>query len=451
MITLYINEGCGTCNLIEDFLKLHNVEFKKVSITSEKCPNNILNSDTFPILDIDGELLYSPDLQSLNKKLSLKLPVHNKVYLDYAATTPVYEESLNEMIRVYKYYYGNPSSGHSIGFKSHNLLNQIRLNISKILDCKPSEIIFTSSGSESNNLALKGIAFANKGKGNHIIVSSIEHKSILNSCMFLKTCGFQISYAPVDKKGNVNIDWIKENITNKTILISVMYANNELGTIQNISEINQIAKEKNIIFHTDAVQYIGHKHFSFNKLGIDAASLSSHKFYGPKGSGILICKESVDILPIISGGAQENNNRAGTENVASIMGMYISLNQTINKMKTNEIIIKELRQYLIDKILKYIPDAHINGNQHNSLYNIINITLPSAYYDVGTLLDFYNICVSKGSACLLSNQSHVLSNIGLTDIEIKNTIRISLSAYTTYDDLNYLVKTLLRIIAKKKD
>lgn len=326
--------------------------------------------------------------------------MNNIIYADHCATTKMKDEVLKEMLPFLSNDYGNASSLYSIGRKAKETIDSCKQKIAKILNCKPTELYFTSGGSESDNMILKGIARKNKAKGKHIITTKIEHLAILNTCKELETEGFEITYLNVDNTGMINLNELKNNIRADTILISVMFANNEIGTIEPIEEISQIAKENNIYFHTDAVQAIGNIEIDVQKLNIDALSLSAHKFYGPKGIGLAYIKENINFIPLICGGHQEFGMRAGTENIASIVGLTKALElATINIEEYNKKLLY-LREILLTNIFENIHYVKLNGPRDNRLPGNINISFLGV--DAASLLlmlDMKGICVSTGSAC----------------------------------------------------
>ena len=379
----------------------------------------------------------------------------NKIrYFDHSATTYVKEEVIKEMIPYFGIEYGNPSSMYSLGRRANRAKEEARKKVASAINCKPEEIYFTACGSESDNLALKGIAYANKYKGNHIITSKIEHHAVLNTCKTLEKEGFRVTYLDVDKDGLINIENLKNSITDSTILISIMFANNEIGTIEPIEEIGKIAKMNNIIFHTDAVQAIGNIKIDVNKLNIDSLSMSAHKFYGPKGVGALYVKTGIDFKKIQDGGHQEKDKRAGTENVAGIVGLGKAI-QIANKNldKYNERL-KLLREYLISQIEIKIPDVKINGHRTKRLPGNVNVSFRGI--DAGELLlnlDEKGICASAGSACSTGNPnpSHVLTSIGLPGDLSNGALRITLGEENTKEDINFLVENLVEIVKKLRN
>ena len=369
-------------------------------------------------------------------------------YFDHAATTAVAEEVKKEMLPYFCENYGNASSLYDLGKKSKEAINIARGKVARAINAKPEEIYFTSCGTESDNLSLKGIAKAYRKKGNHIITSVIEHPAILNSCKSLENEGVRVTYLNVDKNGFINLQDLKNAINKDTILISIMMANNEIGTIEPIEEISKIAHQNNIIFHTDAVQAIGNIKIDVRKMGIDALSMSAHKFYGPKGVGALYINENVKFIPIQDGGHQEFDKRAGTENVAGIVGLGKAIEIANNEILDYNKKLLDLRKYFLQRI-KIIPYIQINGDLENRLSGNINISfLFTNNKDIITELNKKGICVSAGSACSSGEirTSHVLSAIGLSEGIARGTIRITLGKENTKEDIDYLVDSLEEII-----
>lgn len=373
----------------------------------------------------------------------------NLVYLDHAATTPVKEEVLKEMLLYFSTNYGNASSIYSIGRRSKKAIEIAREKVAKSIGCNEQEIYFTSCGSESDNLAIKGVARANIKKGKHIITSKIEHPAVLNTCKSLENDGYEVTYLNVDKKGFVDLEQLKNSINEETILVTIMFANNEIGTIQNVKEISEIAHKKNAIFHTDAVQAVGNIKIDVNELGIDLLSMSAHKFYGPKGVGALYVKDGVEFTKIQDGGSQENNKRAGTQNVPGIVGLGKAIEiATLNLENYNSKLLK-LRNYFISEITKKYEEVIINGDLKNRLPGNINISFPDIDgKELLMKLDSKNICVSTGSACSSGHikTSHVLTAIGATRRYAGGALRITLGEQNTVEDIEYLIETLGRII-----
>lgn len=367
-------------------------------------------------------------------------------YFDNAATTKVKEEVLNEMLPYYSIQYGNPSSLYTIGRYTKRAIEKARKQVANLINCNSNEIYFTGSGTESDNTALKGIAYANKVKGNHIITSKIEHPAILNTCRTLEKQGFKVSYINVDKDGIINIQELINSITKDTILISVMFANNEIGTIEPIEKISAIAKKYNIIFHTDAVQAAGNVPIDVKSLGIDLLSLSGHKINGPKGVGALYVKTGINFDRIMDGGGQEKKKRSGTENVAGIVGLgkAAEISQKNIQKHINKLL--DLREYFIKQIEEKIPEAKLNGSREDRLPGNTNFSFKNV--DGQTLLlklDEKGICVSSGSACSSgnSNPSHVLVAIGASKEWAKGTIRVTFGEENTKEEIDYLVENII--------
>lgn len=373
----------------------------------------------------------------------------NVIYFDHAATTPVKEEVLNEMLPYFSINYGNPSAGYSIGRRNKKAIDTARLKVARAIGCSEKEIYFTSSGSESDNLAIKGVAKANIKRGNHIITSKIEHPAVLNTCKCLEEDGYKVSYINVDENGFVDLEELKNSIQDDTILISIMFANNEIGTIQPIKEISKIAKEANIIFHTDCVQAIGNIKIDVEDLGIDLLSMSAHKFYGPKGVGALYVRSGIDFQKIQDGGHQERNKRAGTENVAGIVGLGRAIElANINLENYNSKLLK-LRNYFVREITSRYENIKINGDLKRRLPGNINFSLPNIDGEELLLkLDSQGICASAGSACSSGSTepSHVLMAIGLDRKYIDGSLRITFGEQNNIDEVRYLLDTIGRII-----
>lgn len=375
------------------------------------------------------------------------------VYLDNSATTKMDERVLEEMLPYLKEDYGNASSLYSLGRKSKKAIEDSREKVATILNCRPDEIYFTSGGSESDNTAIKGIARANRKKGNHIITSKIEHLAVLDTCKELEKEGFEVTYLDVDSKGKVNIEELKKAIRKDTILISIMYANNEIGTIQDISEIGRIARENNVYFHTDAVQAVGNLDIDVQAQNIDSLSLSGHKFYGPKGIGVLYVRKNVKFNKFIAGGHQERNKRAGTENVANIVGLSKALEISYNELKEHREKILYLRNYYEEKVKKNIDNIIINGDEKNRLPGNSNISFIGVNgQDLLLNLDMIGICVSSGSACTSGSidASHVLIALGVKEEVAKSSIRVSIGKYNTKEEIDYLVENLIEIVKRQR-
>lgn len=375
-------------------------------------------------------------------------------YFDHSATTPTDKRVLEKIIPYFSESYGNPSSIYTLGKINKEIINIYRNKIANILNCKPNEIYFTSGGSESDNLIIKGIAYANRRRGNHIITTSIEHPAVLNTCKTLEKNGFRISYIRPKPNGIIDEKDILRNINQNTVLISVMYANNEIGTIQPIKEVGEIAKKYNIFFHTDAVQAAGNIEINVRRDNIGALSLSSHKFYGPKGIGVAYINENIPFMRIQDGGHQEKDKRAGTENVPGIVGTGEALEIANKEMKYNNYKIQNMRNYYISEVKKRIPNIKINGDLEKRLPGNANIS----FYGINgkklvEALDEKGICASSGSACSagLINPSHVLLSIGVPENLAKSGLRITIGKENTIEDINYLVDNLENIIKKMRN
>lgn len=370
-------------------------------------------------------------------------------YFDNAATTKVKEEVLKEMFPYFSVEYGNPSSMYSIGRSSRRAIETARKRVAELINCKPKEIYFTSCGSESDNMALKGIAYANKEKGNHIITSKIEHPAILNSCKTLEKQGYRITYLNVDEEGNIDISELENSINEDTILISIMFANNEIGTIEPIEQISKIAKKHNIIFHTDAVQACGNIKIEVKDMGIDMLSLSGHKINAPKGVGALYVREGIEFDRFLDGGHQEKNKRAGTENVAEIVGLGKACEIAKNNLELHTKKLKELRDFYINQVEEKIENIKLNGPRDNRLPGNANISFKGVNGSELLLkLDEKGICASAGSACSTgsSSPSHVLTSIGLDSKMAEGTLRVSFGEENSKEDVEYLVENLKNIV-----
>lgn len=376
------------------------------------------------------------------------------VYFDNAATTKLDKNVLESMLPYLTDSYGNPSSIYKLAQENRIAIENARSSIASIFNAKPNEIYFTSGGTESDNWALKCIAQAYQKKGKHIITSSIEHHAVLHSCKYLETQGFRVTYLPVDKDGLIDLEKLKENICDDTILISIIFANNEIGTIQPIEEIGEIAHEHNIIFHTDAVQAVGSVAIDVEKMNIDAMSLSAHKFYGPKGIGALYLRKNVKIIPFMDGGAQEFSKRGGTENVPGIIGMAKALEIAYENLDENNIFLTKLRDKLIEDILENVPHCRLNGHRYKRLPNNVNISFEFIEGEsLLLLLDSKGFFASSGSACTSGSldPSHVLLAIGLPHEIAHGSLRITLGKYNTSKEIDLFLTELPEIIKKLRD
>lgn len=376
------------------------------------------------------------------------------IYVDNAATTKVDSEVLKAMLPYLSEEYGNPSSIYSLGRNTKKAIEEAREKVAKVLNAKTNEIYFTAGGSESDNTALKGVAYANRKKGNHIITSKIEHPAILDTCKFLEKEGFDITYIDVDENGIIKLDELEKAITDKTILISVMFANNEIGTIQPIKEIGEIAKKHKVFFHTDAVQAVGNVKIDVQDMNIDLLSMSGHKFHGPKGVGALYVRSNVKFDKILNGGHQEKNKRAGTENISGIVGMGKAIEMAYENIDEHIKEMTELRNYYFDEVSKNIPYIKINGDLKNRLPGNTNISF--RFIEGESLLinlDLKGICASSGSACTSGSlePSHVLLAIGLSHEIAHGSLRVTFSKYNTKQDVDYVVQNLIEIVQKLRD
>lgn len=374
-----------------------------------------------------------------------------RIYFDHAATTPTDKTIANAMLEYMTTKFGNPSSVHSFGREVRKEVSEARENIAALINATTNEIFFTSGGSESDNFALKGIAFANKNKGNHIITTQIEHHAILHTCQWLEKQGFDVTYLPVDEDGMISLDELKAAITDKTILISIMFANNEVGTIEPIKEIGAIAKERGVYFHTDAVQAVANVEIDVQDMNIDLLSLSGHKFYGPKGIGAIYIRRGVKIQPVQLGGAQERNMRAGTENVPAIVGLGMAAQFAKRDFVEKNAHLIALRDKLIKGIQEQIPDIKLNGHPTKRLPGNVNFSF--RYIEGESLLlslDMKGIAASSGSACTSGSldPSHVLLAMGLIHEIAHGSLRISLGRDNTEEDIDYTLEVLPQIIAR---
>jgi cysteine desulfurase len=374
-----------------------------------------------------------------------------RIYFDYAATAPTDPEVLKAMIPYFTDKFGNPSSLHSFGQEAKEGIEQARENIASFIGANPEEIVFTSGGTESNNFALKGVAYANQNKGNHIITTAIEHHAITEPCKFMEKQGFKVTYLQVDKHGLVDPGDVKKAVTDKTILISVMHANNEIGVIQPIQEIGKIAKEKGIYFHTDAVQTFGHLPVNVDELNVDLLSASAHKLYGPKGVGALYIRKGTRILSFMHGGDQENNRRASTHNVPGIVGFGKAAQLAKDKMEEEVKKLIPLRDKLIKGILDNIEYSRLNGHPEKRLPNNVNVSVEYVEGESMILsLDLEGIACSTGSACTSSSlePSHVLLAIGLPHEIAHGSLRFTLGRYTGEEDIDYVLEVLPGIVKR---
>lgn len=371
------------------------------------------------------------------------------IYMDHSATTPVKKEVLEEMLPYFSEYYGNPSSVYKLSNKSNLAIDKAREQVAKALGAKKKEIYFTAGGSEADNWAIKGIAYKNKEKGNHIITTKVEHHAVLHTCEHLEKQGFEVTYLDVDEYGIIKLDDLEKAITDKTILITIIFANNEIGTIQPIKEIGKIAKKHKVLFHTDAVQAVGSLEIDVNEMNIDLLSLSAHKLYGPKGVGALYIRVGTKIDPLILGGAQERRKRAGTENIAGIVGTGKAVELAYENLEANNSKLIALRERLIKGIRENISEIILNGHPEKRLPGNVNFCFK--YIEGESLLlslDLVGIAASSGSACTSGSldPSHVLLSIGLPHEIAHGSLRLSLGLSNTEEEVDYVVEQLVVIV-----
>ncbi len=376
------------------------------------------------------------------------------VYMDYSATTYVKPEVLEEMLPYFTEKFGNPSSFYGISRETKRSIDKAREQVAEALNCLPDEVYFTGGGSEADNWAIKGIASAHKNKGNHIITTKIEHHAVLHTCAYLEKNGFDVTYLDVDEEGLINLEDLKNAITDKTILVSIMFANNEIGTIQPVKEIGEICREKNIFFHTDAVQAVGNVPVDVKDMNIDMLSLAGHKIYGPKGIGVLYIKKGIKIDNLIHGGAQERNRRAGTENIAAIVGLGKAMELAHNNLEEHMKKLTLLRDKLIDGLLK-IPYTRLNGPKGDKrLPGNVNVCFRFIEGESILLsLDFKGVCASSGSACTSGSldPSHVLLAIGLPHEIAHGSLRLTMGEGSTEEDVDYVLEVVPPIIERLRN
>jgi len=374
-----------------------------------------------------------------------------KIYLDYAATTPTHPEVVKAMLPYFTEAFGNPSSIHARGQEAKEAIEEARGKVAELIGARDEEIAFTGSGTEADNFAIKGVAYANENKGNHIITTAIEHHAVLETCHFLEKRGFRVTCLPVDECGLVSPDDVRKAITDQTVLISVMHANNEIGTIEPIGEIGKIAREAGAYFHTDAVQTVGHLPINVNELGVDLLSMSAHKLYGPKGVGALYIRKGTKLSSFIHGGEQERGRRASTENIPGIVGIGRAAEIARHEMGEEAERLTSLRDKLINGLLAQIDHTRLNGHLQKRLPNNVNISISFAEGESMCLgLDFEGICASTGSACSSGTleASHVLLALGLPHEQAHASLRFSLGKWTTEEEIERVLEVLPRIVAR---
>ena len=377
------------------------------------------------------------------------------VYLDHAGTTPMDPRVLEVMMPYFSQLYGNPSSLHAVGQEARYALDESRERVSQVLHCRPREVVFTGGGTESDNAALQGVATALHETGNHVITSSAEHHAVLHACQNLETQGFDVTYLPVDSYGMIHPDAVYDAITDRTTLVSIMYANNEIGTINPIPEIAEVVQkragefERTIVMHTDAVQAAGYLDLSVRRLGVDMLSLSGHKIYGPKGTGVLYIKRGTPFLPLILGGGQERERRAGTENIPGIVGISVALEMADSQKEATSAHCLSLRDRIIQTVLERIPGTHLNGHPTCRLPNNANFSFTGVEGEPILLgLDMAGIAASSGSACSSGSlePSHVLLALGQSAELARGSLRITLGKDNTAEEIDYLLEELVALV-----
>lgn len=373
----------------------------------------------------------------------------NPIYLDYNATTPIDPAVVEVMKPFLDQLFGNPSSTHEYGIVTKQAVEIARKQVAELINCKPDEIIFTSGGTESNNFALKGVALSHKHKGNHIITSCIEHPAIIEVCKYLSENGFDITYLPVDEYGMVNPSDVENSITSKTILITIMHANNEVGTVQPIEAIGKIARKNNILFHTDAAQSLGKIEVNVNKLGVDLLSIAGHKLYAPKGIGALYIKNGVKLEKLIHGADHEMNQRAGTENVLEISGLGKACEIARQNLEVNSKHLMQMRDTLHGGVIEHLPQIKLNGHPDKRLPNTLSLSFPGLEANV-LLSQMPGIAASAGAACHTDSIkiSAVLNAMNIPEKIAMGTIRFSTGKYSTLDEMNEAISIIVKVAQK---
>ncbi|MDO4545103.1 MAG: cysteine desulfurase NifS [Bacillota bacterium] len=377
-----------------------------------------------------------------------------QVYLDYSATTPVKEEVVKEMLPYYTELYGNPSSLYGPGLTAKEGLDKARSQVAKLIGAQPKEIFFTSCGTEADNWVLEGVADALKSKGKHIITSRIEHHAVLHTCQYLEKQGFEVTYLEVDNEGFVDPQTLKDAIREDTILVSIMMINNEIGTLEPIKELASVAKERGVLFHTDAVQALGNVPIDVKELGVDFLSISAHKIYGPKGVGALYVKRGSRIANFMHGGAQESKKRAGTENTAGIIGFGKAAELAMENLQSHIEHCSGLRDYFWEQIQENIPDVQLNGSKDKRHPGNLNVSFDYIEGEaILLMLDGNGVSVSTGSACSSKSlaPSHVLEAIGVSITKMNGTVRFTVGDFTTKEDIDYTVDVLKQVVARLRE
>jgi cysteine desulfurase len=377
-----------------------------------------------------------------------------RIYLDYAATTPVHPNVVKAMLPYFTEKYGNPSSAHSCGTEAREGVEAARKTLAEFIGARDEEVVFTSGGTESDNFALKGIAYANQDKKDHIITSAVEHHAVLEPCRFLETQGFHVTYLPVDQYGMINPDDVRKAITPKTALVSVMHASNEVGTIEPIGEIGKITREAGVYLHTDAVQTVGHLPIDVKTLNVDLLSLSGHKLYGPKGIGALYIRKGTKIIPFMQGGGQEDGRRGSTYNVPGIVGLGKAIEIAKAEMDAEAVRLTGLRDRIIKELKQKIDYIKLNGHPTKRLPNNVNMSMAFVEGEATLMsLDLEGICVSTGSACSSESMdpSHVLTAMKIPAEEARCSLRFTLGKWTVEEEVDKLLTVLPRIMAKLRE
>ncbi|MGI5844335.1 MAG: cysteine desulfurase family protein [Candidatus Xenobium sp.] len=373
------------------------------------------------------------------------------IYLDHNATTPLHPQVLEAMLTCLQEHWGNPSSPHSLGNQARTVMQQARLGIAESLGCEPSEVVFCSSGTEADNLALRGVAGALRSRGNHIVTTAIEHHAVLHTCDALEGEGFRVTRVPVDPQGVVDLEALERSLTDQTILVSVMHANNETGVLQPVEEVARMAARREIPFHVDAVQTVGKLPFCLSELGAGLVSFSGHKLYGPRGAAALFVRAGTPLRPILTGGSHEHGLRAGTENLAGMVGLAKAVELAVQDVAEEGRRLAGLRDDLESRLLASIPEARINGDRARRVPNTSNVTFPGVDGESIILaLDLAGICASTGSACSTGEPepSHVLREMGVSRRDAQGSIRLSLGRETRQEDLDLTVQALAETVAR---
>ncbi len=374
-----------------------------------------------------------------------------KIYLDYAATTPTDPEVVKEMLPYFTNIFGNPSSIHTCGQETQGAMEVARTKLANVINAHDEEIVFTSGGTEADNFAIKGVAYANEKKGNHIITSSIEHHAVLETCKFLESRGFRTTYLPVDEYGLIDPGDVLKAITDKTIMISIMHANNEIGTIEPIAEISKISREAGIYLHTDAVQTTGRIPIDVDALGVDLLSMSAHKLYGPKGIGALYVRRGTKMVSFMHGGGQERRRRATTQNIPGIIGFCKALELAVEGMDAEVSRLTHLRDKLTNSLLEKIDDSRLNGHPTKRLPNSVNISIQFVEGESMCLnLDMEGICASTGSACSSGSlePSHIILALGVSPERAHGSLRFTLGKWTIEEDIDRVLEALPRVVTR---